>query len=166
MSDSISIQFDGAGRLKELCNQYPERMHRIGIMSAYRVAARPVVRELKKREPRFKRMVGATAVKSRDKSLVMMRVGFNAKKGRGSTSGSNPPDWFKAYWKNYGTLSNRDASHDFVKARRRKTKTWSGGIKPRRTVEKVWSFTSPQVKEILARELENQSDKIIKKYAK
>ena len=116
MSDSISIQFDGAERLKELCNQYPEKMHRMGIMGAYRVAARPVVRELKKREPRFKKLVSATAVKSRDKDLVMMRVGVNPKK-------SKIEDWFKAYWKNYGTLSNRDPSHDFIRGRRKKTKT-------------------------------------------
>ena len=29
-------------------------------------------------------------------------------------SGTNEPDdWFKAYWKNYGTLTHRDKSHKF-----------------------------------------------------
>ena len=39
-------------------------------------------------------------------------------------------EWSKAYWKNFGTLSNRDPQHKFARPRKTRTSGWRGGIKP------------------------------------
>lgn len=68
---------------------------------------------------------------------------FNTKLAQGhqNPKGAPIPDWFKAYWLNYGTLSNRDPEHHFQQpVKHRKTaaainRRNTTGIRPRNFFE-------------------------------
>lgn len=95
-----------------------------------RVASRALQKELKAaiQEKSFKK-----AVKSRiaqGKELMFANVGLLRPKNNWWT-------WTKAYWKNYGTLANRDPSHKFSEPRKRGSAKWKGGIRPAHFYEKA-----------------------------
>lgn len=100
-------------------------------LKASRAAARDTAKSIKKRIPsRWAKLTSSKVKKSRE-GQVYGSIGLFNREGRGN----NIPDWFKAYWFNYGTLEGRDPSHRFdnpvrkahtVVARRNKNK---GGIK-------------------------------------
>lgn len=65
-----------------------------------------------KTPPRFKRLAGYKVTKGQLSGNTYALVGyFNKSKKKGSNK--EIPDWFKAYWKNYGTITKRDPGHTF-----------------------------------------------------
>ena len=81
------------------------------VKQALRDGGKQAAKEIRKAMPRrFKRLVACKVVKGSVSGDWSALVGaFNKAK-----SGTNEPDdWFKAYWKNYGTLTHRDKSHKF-----------------------------------------------------
>jgi hypothetical protein len=62
---------------------------------------------------RFRPLVGYKVTKGQISGNMYALVGY-FNKGKKKTSQSEISDWFKAYWKNYGTLARRDASHHFA----------------------------------------------------
>lgn len=59
---------------------------------------------------RFKRLVSSKVVKGAVSGDYSALIGaFN----RAKSGNNEPDDWFKAYWKNYGTLTRRDKGHTF-----------------------------------------------------
>lgn len=61
---------------------------------------------------RWRRLVGYKVSKGQLSGNTYALVGyFNKGKSKGTAGAID--DWFKAYWKNYGTLARRDASHHF-----------------------------------------------------
>ena len=59
---------------------------------------------------RFKRLVSSKVVKGAVSGDYSALIGaFN----RAKSGTSEPDDWFKAYWRNYGTLTRRDQAHKF-----------------------------------------------------
>lgn len=82
---------------------------------AMRVAAKRTTRSIRQRLPKqfWRRLVRYKMSKGMlsQNSYVLMGL-FN--KGKRNDDGSTYiPDWFKAYWANYGTLKHRDPSHEF-----------------------------------------------------
>lgn len=68
---------------------------------------------IRQRTPsRFRRLVGYKVSKGQLSGNTYALVGYFSK-GKKKNSNSEIPDWFKAYWKNYGTLARRDRSHNF-----------------------------------------------------
>ena len=81
------------------------------VKQALRDGGKQAAKEIRKAMPRrFKRLVSCKVVKGSVSGDWSALVGaFNKAK-----SGTDEPDdWFKAYWKNYGTLTHRDKSHKF-----------------------------------------------------
>ena len=60
--------------------------------------------------PAFKHLVKCKVVKARISKNLSSAVGLYKEK---KTKDNDVSDWFKAYWKNYGTLTRRDPSHRF-----------------------------------------------------
>ena len=81
------------------------------VKQALRDGGKQAAKEIRKAMPRrFKRLVSCKVVKGSVSGDWSALVGaFNKAK-----SGTDEPDdWFKAYWKNYGTLTKRDRDHKF-----------------------------------------------------
>lgn len=83
--------------------------------AAMRAAAKKTTRTIRQRLPKqfWRRLVRYKMSKGQltQNSYVLMGL-FN--KGKKNADGTSYiPDWFKAYWANYGTLKHRDPSHHF-----------------------------------------------------
>jgi hypothetical protein len=81
------------------------------VRQAMKDGGKAAAKEIRKAMPRrFKRLVSNKVVKGTLSGDYQALVGaFNrVKSGNGE-----PDDWFKAYWKNYGTLTRRDKNHKF-----------------------------------------------------
>lgn len=81
------------------------------VRTALKEGGRQAAKEIRKAMPRrFKRLVSCKVVKGALSGDLSALVGaFN----RVKSGTDEPSDWFKAYWKNYGTLTRRDRSHKF-----------------------------------------------------
>lgn len=122
----------------------PENLMKVS-RKAMRDASRATSKELRSKIPkRWRHLVKYRVVRTWKKGNLNAVFGlFNGKQTQGhqNPNGSEIPDWFKAYWLNYGTLENRDPEHQFDRpvkhrktaaAQRRKSST---GIKPRKFFE-------------------------------
>ena len=92
-------------------DQAPKNLRKV-VRTAMKVGARQAAKEIRKAMPRrFKRLVSYKVKKGRVSHDLNAEVGaFNRVKG----TGGERDDWYKAYWKNYGTLSRRDKTHQFT----------------------------------------------------
>lgn len=91
-------------------DQAPSNLLKV-VKTAMKDGGRQAAKEIRKAMPRrFKRLVSCKVVKGAVSGDWSALVGaFNKVK-----NGTNEPDdWFKAYWKNYGTLTHRDQAHKF-----------------------------------------------------
>lgn len=91
-------------------DQAPANLLKV-VKTALREGGKQAAKEIRKVMPRrFKRLVSQKVVKGALSNDWSVLVGaFNKAK-----SGTDEPDdWFKAYWKNYGTLARRDPGHNF-----------------------------------------------------
>ena len=81
--------------------------------TALREASKRAARTIRQKVPqRFRRLVKYKVFKGQVTHNTNALVGLFNK--RQTKNGSNEvPDWYKAYWKNYGTLTKRDQSHTF-----------------------------------------------------
>lgn len=91
-------------------DQAPKNLLKV-VKKALKDGGKQAAKEFRKVMPRrFKRLVSNKVVKGVASGDYSALIGaFNKVK-----SGTNEPDdWFKAYWKNYGTLTKRDPNHKF-----------------------------------------------------
>lgn len=81
------------------------------VRQAMKDGGKQAAKEIRKVMPRrFKRLVSNKVVKGALSGDYQALVGaFN----RVKSGTDEPDDWFKAYWKNYGTLTHRDQGHKF-----------------------------------------------------
>jgi len=93
---------------------------------ALREAAKVTRQQIKMRTPkRFQRLAGFKLKKVSGQQSLWIGL-FNREAGKKDPS--EVSDWFKAYWKNYGTLKHRDPSHHFkypIRTERAK-RNWEG----------------------------------------
>lgn len=84
------------------------------VQGAFRDASKKTARQIRMKTPaKFRRLVRYKVFQGQISGNTNVLIGlFNVKKRK--DSGDEVFDWFKAYWKNYGTLQNRDPNHDFV----------------------------------------------------
>lgn len=79
---------------------------------------------------------------------------------------SRDPKWYAymtMYWTNYGTLSNRDPNHRFVRPRRGKRERSKGGIKPTNKFEKTMPSVLQQIKSRFEEEMPKALEEMLKK---
>ena len=105
-----SVHIDGLEDALRCFELAPKNMIKV-VKAAMREGGKEAAKEIRKAMPRrFKRLVTHKVKKNRVTGNWDATVGaFNKVKG----SGKERDDWFKAYWKNYGTLSRRDPGHKF-----------------------------------------------------
>lgn len=83
--------------------------------AAMKEAAQPVAKKIRAGMPKeFRRLIKTKLIKAERRINGNSTVIVGAFKGK-KVSDSAVPDWFKMYWKNYGTLAHRDPSHEFVR---------------------------------------------------
>jgi HK97 gp10 family phage protein len=150
------IEIIGIQELSNIFAQLPEKYGKKPVVAAFRKGAAIFSKQLKQSTPTAS---GDTRKSIKVKALrgAAINVGFQGK--------GNMPAYFKAYWNNYGTLSNRNASHQFKKSRKRITANWSGGIRAGGFVENAWEQTKNTVQTTINTELETQTVKFLQKHA-
>lgn len=91
-------------------DQAPHNLLKV-VRTALKEGGREAAKEIRKAMPRrFKRLVASKVVKGTLSGDYSALVGaFNKVK----SGDDEPDDWFKAYWKNYGTLTRRSRDHKF-----------------------------------------------------
>lgn len=107
MASGIS-RIEGIDEALRAIDRAPEELLKLNT-AAMRKAAQATLREVKGKLPaRWRKLAGAKVSKAFD-GHTLARVGLY-NNGAGDRKSM---DWFKAYWKNYGTLKRRDPSHRF-----------------------------------------------------
>jgi hypothetical protein len=94
--------------------------------TALREAAKVTRRQIKMATPKRYQRLSGFKLKTVNGEMSLW-IGLFQKDGQ-MKPGAPIPDWFKAYWKNYGTLKHRDPSHKFKYPIRttRKKRNWEG----------------------------------------
>ena len=84
--------------------------------TAMREGGKQTARLIRQRTPaRWRKLAGYKISKGQLSGDSYALVGYFNKGGKKEERGQIP-DWFKAYWQNYGTLTKRDPSHHFENA--------------------------------------------------
>ena len=91
--------------------------------TALREASKKSARQIRQKTPqRFRRLVKYKVFKGQVTNNQNALVGlFNKKQTKNGSD--DVSDWFKAYWKNYGTITKRDQSHHFDSPVKRGTRS-------------------------------------------
>jgi len=107
---AISAYITGLDDALKCFDQAPQNLLKV-VRQALKDGGKQAAKEIRRAMPRrFKRLVSCKVVRGSLTGDWSALVGaFNKVK-----SGTDEPsDWFKAYWKNYGTLARRDKNHKF-----------------------------------------------------
>lgn len=128
----------------KLLEEFPIKADKV-VKDAMREASKAVAQNIRPKMPnktfrkavRYKIAVG--------EKYTFANVGILRPKKEGNYGMRNgkkiPSPWMRAYWKNFGTLSNRDPAHKFAYARKPKYANRNGGIKPAHFFEPTLSGT-------------------------
>lgn len=127
------------------------------VLTGLRGAANIVNRAIKKENPKSL-SAAFSVVRVKKASTPTVQAGLYKKK--------ESPAWYKAYWRNFGTLSKRDPGHEFIKARRSRSASWQGGVTPRQSVGKAIASSQDeaarQLPELIAKAAQKYFDKLNK----
>ena len=113
MADGITIT--GLDDCLRFCDKAPGELLKV-CREAMKEGGKASKKMMRDRLPkRWKRLAQSKVSKSQDGKL---NAGFglynkHQQSGKQPRKGASVDDWFKAYWKNYGTLTKRDPSHQF-----------------------------------------------------
>lgn len=147
------MTIEGADKALQEIAEYPIKADKV-VKEAMRAASRPITRELRSRMPNksFRKAVKARMADGNLYTFANIGI-LRPRKNRDA--------WNHAYWKNYGTLANRDRAHKFTEPRKRISENFKGGIKPRHFfesaeagLEQIWK--SNLTKELLRRAKERK----------
>ena len=119
--DKISVE--GVREVLELLYDYPKEIDKIA-KSALRKAIAPLVRDVKKANPVKGVKISIKPLRSFNPGL---KYGYFGQVGDSNRLEVSP--WFKAYWKNYGTMSRRYSGHKFLTGVRGRGR--GKGVRPR-----------------------------------
>ena len=110
---STSVRIEGLDDCLKALDRVPANALKM-TEAAMKEAAQPVTRKIRAGMPKeFRRLIKAKLIKGERRlngNTTMIIGAFKGKK----ISNSEIPNWFKMYWKNYGTLTKRDPGHEFV----------------------------------------------------
>lgn len=140
---STGITISGLDDCIRLFDHAPENVMQVS-RAALRDASRKTSRIVRGRIPkRWQQLVRHKVSKTYKGNLNAVFGLFNSHVAQGhqNPQGSPVPDWFKAYWLNYGTLSRRDPNHQFQQPVKHRKTAAAGrrrnreGIEPRKFFE-------------------------------
>lgn len=110
---ATTYRIEGLDDCLKCMDQAPQNVVKM-TKTAMREAGKQTARLIRSRTPgRFRRLVGSKVTKGQATGITYALVGYFSKENK-KGSHSEVSDWFKAYWKNYGTLARRDRSHAFA----------------------------------------------------
>jgi hypothetical protein len=167
MSDAC-FEVRGFENIIQVFHDYPEKGLRRPVVKAFRKAAVPVKKAMENELPmNLKALKAALKIKPGKGKSMTLSVGFFGRQGLAyvNRKGQRWDPYQLVYWHNYGTLANRDSSHEFKKARGRKTSSWRGGIRPGRFVEKAVERSISEAERIFERTVEDEIEKFLEKNA-
>lgn len=119
---STSIRIEGLTDALKALDKLPANAVKM-TEKAMTEAAKPVVRKIRAGMPKeFRRLIKYKLVKGERRISGNSAVIIGAFKGK-KISDKDVPQWFKAYWSNYGTLTHRDPGHEFVYPVKKATKS-------------------------------------------
>lgn len=120
------VNLSGVDEALSTLEQYPNKINSV-VKKALKASVNPTIESMKSyAHPKFRKIVKYKLMRGRN---PLIKFGFFGKKGE-FPNGKNVPTWFKAYWKNYGTLDYRFSGHSFERKRKALTAKWTGGVKP------------------------------------
>lgn len=103
------MTIEGLGDYLRTLEQAPDTLIKC-VRKAMRKAGSELARDIRSGTPRsFQPLVKSKVTKAKLSRNLSSAIGLY----KGKTSGKEIPEWFKAYWKNYGTLQRRDPAHRF-----------------------------------------------------
>lgn len=135
---SVTVEIQGLHECDSVLNNMPEAALQL-IKKSMREAAKPVARNIRSAIdiPHWRRLVrskvsdGKTAWQG-----LQTAVGLFNNNSTKDVKEEDRPDWFKAYWANYGTLSRRDPQHPFKFAIKVRSRHQSVGQPPQHFFER------------------------------
>lgn len=157
---AIHMDISDAEQLVSFLETLPSKVAKKPLVAILRKGANEVKKELRRELPsnmkKFKAIIGAKATRGFNTGLT---VGFYGRKVYFEIRQRTKWDsYFLVYWANYGTLSNRDASHKFKKGRRAVSSSWKGGIKAGGFVERGMERGTPKAEQKIEQEFYNVVD--------
>jgi len=107
---AVRTYIEGLDDTLKCFDQAPANLLKV-VKVAMKDGGKQAAKVIRKAMPRrFKRLVASKVVKGKLSGDHYALVGaFN----RVKSGNKEPDDWFKAYWKNYGTLTKRSKEHKF-----------------------------------------------------
>lgn len=129
----MGVEIEGTDQALTILRNFPIKANKV-VFDSMREAAKEGAKFLKPKMPN-KTFRKAVKYKIKEgKEYTFANVGILRPKKEGDYGTRNgkkiPSPWLRAYWKNFGTLANRDPSHKFAYARKPKSANRNGGIKP------------------------------------
>lgn len=121
------VKIEGVDNALKVLEAYPINAHKV-IDKAIRKAGTQAVKEVRSAVPHKDwRKMAKGRLKSYKEGGSYFKFGLYGDK---SSADGKITNWFKAYWKNHGTLARRDPNHHFDYKRKRVSANWKGGIRP------------------------------------
>ena len=161
----MSYEIKGAKEIERMLTKLPLKVSKKAVVKTFRKGARPFVKQLKSNlTGGLKKTVGTKSLRGKEPALKAGII-TNKKKYK-SGAGSELDAYLVAYWLEYGTLSKRSKEHKFIKARKKKTRNWRGGINPGRTITAAAEATEKEAEEIVLNTLQSNLEKEMDKYLK
>ena len=106
---AVTMTIEGLTDYLRTLEEAPDVMLK-AVRKSMRKAGGELARDIKSGTPRaFQSLVKCKVTKARISKNLSSAIGLY----KGKAKGEEIPEWFKAYWKNYGTLARRDPSHRF-----------------------------------------------------
>ena len=145
------MKIEGGELALQTFKEFPIKADKV-VKEAMRDASKVVVKDLKAKMPNktFRKAVKSKIAEGADYTFA--NVGILRSKKDNLT-------WFKAYWKNFGTLANRDVSHKFVYPRKHISSKFKGGIKPSHFFESAIVGEDQRWKKEFTKSLEEKAKK-------
>ena len=109
MASGATMTIEGLSEYLRTIEQAPDVLVKC-VKKSMRKAGNELARDIKSGTPTgFRPLVKCKVVKARISRNLSSAVGLY----KSASKKDDGFDWFKAYWKNYGTLARRDPSHRF-----------------------------------------------------
>ena len=129
----MATEVKGIDQALAVLAEYPINADKV-VKAAMREAAKTAAQAIRPKMPNktFRKAVGYTVKEGVEYTFANVGI-LRSKKEKNVRMRNGkevPRPWLRAYWKNYGTLANRDPSHKFAMARKSKSSGWKGGIRP------------------------------------
>lgn len=135
--DSFTVTIDPESiNIEQACADIAKQYGKKPVQKVMREGVKPFLKEVRTSLPAGLKPAAKTVGTSNFKKIPAITAGIQLKKAFVILRDGRTYDaYYPLYWANFGTLEMRDPDHRFTRNRRGKSKTWQGGIRPRRFLQ-------------------------------